>query len=110
MTQSDWARNPINPPPERYGERDGGAVVPGQLVVSGCDPAPIFQMREGALDHIAALIGDLVERRDCLAGWIGLDDRGAAPCNQEFAKLIAIVGGIGQHLGRLRQLLDNAWR
>src|SRR5580704_16281161 len=61
-------------------------------------------MREGALDHVAALIGDLVERWDFLAGWIGLDDRGAAPRNQEFAKLIAVVGGVGQHLCGLRQL------
>src|SRR5580704_4624740 len=67
-------------------------------------------MREGALDHVAALIGDLVERWDFLAGWIGLDDRGAAPRNQEFAKLITVVGGVGQHLGGLRQLLDKAWR
>src|ERR1700733_10230780 len=100
----------IDPPPKKYGERDGGAVVPGQLVVSCCDPAPIFQMREGALDHVAALIRDLVERWDFLAGWIGLDDRGAAPCNQEFAKLITVIGCVGQHLGCLRQLLDEAWR
>src|SRR5277367_5818214 len=67
-------------------------------------------MREGALDHVAALIRDLVERWDFLAGWIGLDDRGAAPCNQEFAKLITVIGCVGQHLGCLRQLLDEAWR
>lgn len=67
-------------------------------------------MREGTLNHIAALIGGHVERWDVLASWVGLDDRDAAPCSQEFAELITVVGGVGQDLGSLRQLLDQAWR
>ena len=45
-----------------------------------------------------------------MAGRIGLYDRGATPCDQEFAKFITVVGGVGQHLRGLRQLLDKAWR
>ena len=67
-------------------------------------------MREGTLDHVAALVGSLVERRDFLAGGIGLDDPGAAPRNQEFAKLITVVGGVSQYLRGLRQPIDEAFR
>ena len=67
-------------------------------------------MREGTLDHVAALVGSLIERRDFLAGRIGLDDRRAIPRNQEFAKLITVVGSVGQHPCGLRQLADQAGR
>ena len=38
--------------------------VSGELVVSCCDTTPILQVREGALDHVAALVGGGVERWD----------------------------------------------
>jgi hypothetical protein len=64
-------------------------------------------MPEGALDHVAALIGSLVERWDILVGWIRLDGRATAPRYRGLAKLITISGGIGQRRGGLRQLLDK---
>lgn len=82
--------------------------MPDQFIVSCCDPAPIFQMRDGALDHIATLAEDLVERWDFLAGRVGHDDRGAAPRRQEFAKLITLVGGVSQYPGDFWQRLDKA--
>jgi hypothetical protein len=79
------------------GERDGGALVPGPLVVSSCDPAAIFQMREGALD--------LVERWDRLRVGLGLMT-GVLPRATRNSRN-TIVGGVSQHLGGLRQLLDK---
>jgi hypothetical protein len=81
--------------------------IPCELVVSRCDPAPVLQVRECSLDHIASLVGGLVERRDILSGRIGFDNRGATPCGKECTKLVAVVSGVGQDQRGRRQLFDE---
>jgi hypothetical protein len=43
----------LGPPDDHGGERDGGAKIPGQLIVSHGDAPPILQVREGPFDQVA---------------------------------------------------------
>jgi hypothetical protein len=70
---------------------DPGAVVDGFLVVSGGDPASLFESVEAAFDDVAALVGLRVEGVGASAG----------------AASALVVGGWSARLG---MVTVNAWR
>jgi hypothetical protein len=47
---------------EGHGEAESGVVVPGGLVASHRDAAPLLEFVETALDDVAALVVDGIER------------------------------------------------
>jgi hypothetical protein len=77
-------------------EGEGGEVVAGQLVVSGCDASPILEAAEHALDEVAPAIGRFVEWVGPLARGCGRDHRLDTSLLQPSAEGISVVGAVGE--------------
>ena len=76
--------------------------IPGELVVSGGDPAEVLEPTEGVLDTVPLLVGFLVEAERLLAvGPVGNDRLGAATF-QPLPQWCAVIGLVAeQFLGGL---------
>src|SRR5664279_163251 len=70
--------------------------IPGELVVSGGDPAEVLKPAEAAFDDISAFVGAFVEAMDDDAvGFIGDDGLGAAT-NDFASKVVSVIPFVGE--------------
>jgi hypothetical protein len=70
--------------------------VTGELVVTGCDTAPVFEAAECPLDCVAEAVGGAVEGMMAFSGRIVWDDRLCSSSDQRGAQGIAVISGVGQ--------------
>lgn len=103
------------------GEREGGSVVAGELVVTGCDAAEVLEAVEGRLDAPALAVAALVVADLPLSAALARDDGRDACLPQIGAQpvgVVAFVGGqtadaagrLGQYGWRGRHVAGVAWR
>lgn len=80
-----------------YGdESDGGEVVLGVPVISGCDTSPVFEPAEKALDDISSTICTPVERIWCATRGGRRDDGFNLSCREPFAQAVGVISLIGE--------------
>ena len=72
----------------------------GAAVITGCDPAPVFDAAEGVLDAVSLPIEVLVKRDGRFTAWYRGDTSSDATLRETGAKVVAVVAAIGQqHAG-----------
>jgi len=79
---------------------DGGQEVPGEFVITRCDPPEVFEATEATLDNIAPFIGALAEAVEGDPVGFVWNDRLRAPIDNFGAKAVAVVSLIaneGRH-------------
>jgi hypothetical protein len=76
------------------GDEDCGFEVCRELVVSGCDAAPVFQPAEHLFDRVAQPVGLAIKGVGSLTGWVVRDDGAGTARDQEEAECVAVVGGV----------------
>jgi hypothetical protein len=82
-------------------EDNGGEIVDGEAVVSGCDTLPIFEPSEHALDDVSAPVHDAVERIDDGTGGSARDDGFDTSVLEPIAEPISVIGFVSyKPLGR----------
>ena len=85
------------------GEADAREEVAGSLIVAGGDAAPILQSVEGALDDVAVLVSDGIERARIAGACLGRNDRLTALQGEEIVHVGSTIGFVtdqpsrGQH-------------
>jgi hypothetical protein len=77
-------------------ESDGGKAVVGEAIVSGSDASPILDAAEHALDEVATLIGEAVERVWPGASGAGGDYRLDVVLGQRTSDGIGIIGFVAK--------------
>lgn len=69
--------------------------VDRKLVISGCDPSPIFEAAEAAFNDVSPLVCIGVEGLDVLSGWIVWYHRLCVARDEESAQGVAVIGRVG---------------
>ena len=72
----------------------------GEPVISGGDAAEVFEFVEAAFDAIARFMDFEAVRDRALAPWIAGNDGSRADVRDEGAERIAVVGLVGEDVGR----------
>ena len=80
---------------------DEAEVTVGGFVISGCEPAGVFELVEAAFDHVAQGIDGGIDGKLHEAVPLGWDHRHAAALFHILANEISIIALVGQqHFGR----------
>jgi hypothetical protein len=69
-----------------------------ELVVSGCDAAPLLELGEEAFDAPSLFVGDAIIAVLIFAMAAGRDDRLAALLVDEIVQAVGVIGAVGQNL------------
>lgn len=96
------------PPSNDCGHGDGRVEVSCELVVAGCNAAPVFEAAEGPFDQVAALVGFAIEGVQTLARRIVRNDRQRSALTHELPQSVAVVGRIGRTFPARWQLAEEA--
>ena len=82
--------------------------VSRELVVSGCNAAPVFEAAEGPFDQVSALVGFAVECVQMFSrGIVGNDRQRSALCH-ELPQRVAVVSRVGCTFAARWQLAEEA--
>jgi len=99
-----------SPPYDDCGKRDGCSEIAGQLVIAGCDPAPILQMTEGPLDEVALLVEDCIKIWDVRTCRIGFDHSDTASLCEKAPQPVTVVGGVAEDAVSPRLACEQRFR
>jgi hypothetical protein len=112
-------RTQLDPPDGGGGEKNGGQVISGELVVACGDAPEILEPGEHALDEISLAIGFSVMRNERFSPSAGRDDSFNAALLEDSSEAVGVVGLVGdqsfdwaggrQQVFRHHDVMDIAW-
>ena len=90
-----WGPDSIKPIGDGCGDEGCAEVVPGELVVSGCDTTPIFEPAPQAFDAVSLLVSPFVVGDGPSPGLGRGDDRLGLAALDQLAQVVGVVAAVG---------------